>query len=387
MNALRLSFGLLGTVSALCIALSTNTRADDVSTRFYIGTYAGGKSQGIYVSSFDPATGRIGPVQLAAKAVNPSFLALPPKGEFLYSVGEVGEFQGRRGGLISAYRIEPASGRLELLNQESSGGAGPCHLSLAPNGCCVMVANYSGGSIAALPIGKDGKLAPAASVIQHQGSSVNSQRQSGPHAHQIVTDPSGRLAAVCDLGLDKVLLYDLDAAKASLVPHNPPWTSVAPGSGPRHIAFHPSGKFAYVVNEMASTVTAFSYDAKHGELKSIQTISTLPQNFSGASSCAEIEVHRNGKILYASNRGHDSIAAYEIDKNTGLLALLQHQSSLGKTPRHFAVDPSGKWLLAANQDSDTIAVLAIDKASGRLIPTGDKAEVGKPVCLAFAPRH
>jgi 6-phosphogluconolactonase len=297
----------------------------------------------------------------------------------------MGEFAGRPGGAVSAYRVEPATGHLELLNQENSGGGGPCHLSLDAAGRCVMVANYGAGSIAALPVGQDGKLAPAASMIQHQGSSVNKQRQSGPHAHQIVTDPSVRLAVVCDLGLDKVLLYDLDPAKAALVPHNPPAASVKPGSGPRHIAFHPSGKFAYVVSEMGCTVTAFSYDAKRGELKSLQDVSTLPGDFSGSSSCAEIEVHPNGKPLYASNRGHDSIAVYEINAKTGLLSLLQHQSTQGKTPRHFALEPSGKWLLAANQDSDSVTIFSVDRTTGKLIPTGQQLEVGKPVCVLFVP--
>lgn len=354
----------------------------------YFGTYTGVESKGIYVSRFEADTGKLTEPELAAQTGNPSFLAVHPNGRLLYAVGELGDFQGKRAGAVSAFALDRKTGKLTLLNQQPSGGQGPCHLALDSKGHCVLVANYGSGSIAALPVQKDGSLAGAASTIQHAGSSMNPQRQAGPHAHQIVVDRGDRHALVCDLGLDKVLVYRLDAKRALLSANDPPFASVAPGAGPRHLAFTPNGRFVYVINELNSTITAFAYDGRRGDLKELQTVSTLPENFSGNSTCAEIEVHPSGRFVYGSNRGHDSIVVYEADKESGRLSLVGHQSTQGKTPRHFATDPTGRWLLAENQGSNNVVVFKIDLKTGRLVATGRPVAVGSPVCAVFVPsRH
>jgi 6-phosphogluconolactonase len=302
----------------------------------------------------------------------------------LYAVGEMSSLGGKKEGAVSAFNLEPKSGKLILLNQQPSGGGGPCHLSLDRAGRFVLVANYGTGSIAALPVQFDGQLGPAASVIQHTGSSVNPQRQAGPHAHFITPDPASQFVLACDLGLDKVLVYWFAPRSAEpLTANHPPSVSIKPGSGPRHLVFDPTGRFVYLINEMSSTLTALSYDAQHGALQEFQTISTLPDKFAGHSSCAEVQVHPSGRFVYGSNRGHDSIAAFAVDAATGRLTYLENQSTQGKTPRHFAIDPTGQWLLAENQDSGTVVVFAIDQASGKLKPTGQTVEVGSPVCAVF----
>ena len=351
----------------------------------YIGTYTGAKSKGIYVSRFDPATGRLTAPELAVATASPSFLALHPSRRFLYAVGETAIWHGKRVGAVSAFSMDAKTGQLTLLNRQSSGGAGPCHLAVDRSGKCLLVANYGNGSIAALPIQADGALAEPGTVIQHQGSSVNPARQAGPHAHFITTDPANRFALACDLGLDQVLVYRLDPAKAALVANDPPFASVKPGSGPRHLAFHPSGRFVFLINEMSSTLTAFAYDAKRGALKELQTVSTLPEKFAGNRSGAEVQVHPSGKFVYGSNRGHDSIAVFGFDPKSGQLTCLEHQPTQGKTPRHFALDPTGQWLLAENQDSDSIVVFRVDAKTGRLSPTGQTVSVGAPACAVFVP--
>jgi 6-phosphogluconolactonase len=273
------------------------------------------------------------------------------------------------------------------MDQEASGGAGPCHLVVDRKGRTVLVANYGGGSVAALPVGRDGTLSPASSVIQHTGSSVNASRQKEPHAHSINIDARNRFVVAADLGLDKLLVYELDADKGTLVPHTPAFASVRPGSGPRHFAFHPNGRNAYVINELTCTVTAFRYDRKKGELIEEQTLSTLPagQAMKPEFSTAEVQVHPSGKFLYGSNRGHDTIAVFAIDEKTGHLTAVDHASTGGRTPRNFGIEPTGKFLLAANQNTDTVVVFAIDPASGRLSPNGQQIEVGSPVCVKFVP--
>ncbi len=284
---------------------------------------------------------------------------------------------------MSAFRIEPASGRLELLNQQSSGGAGPCHVTVDPTGRNALVANYGGGSVSVLPLGDDGKLGPASAFVQHQGSSVNPRRQQGPHAHSINLDPAGRFAFVADLGLDKIMVYRFDAAAGTLTPNDPAWAAVAPGSGPRHFAFHPSGKFAYVINELASSLTAFRYDAPRGALEEVQTVSSLPAGPVEGNSTAEVQVHPSGKFVYGSNRGHDSIAVFAVDGASGKLKLVEHESTQGKTPRNFGVDPTGRFLLACNQASDTIVGFRIDQETGALTPTVQTLSVPSPVCVKF----
>ncbi len=351
----------------------------------YFGTYTGAKSKGIYVSRFDSAAGRLSTPQLAAETRNPSFLAVHPTEQFLYAVGEVDETQGRRAGAVTAYAIDRKTGRLTPLNQRTSGGTGPCHLSVDATGKCVLVANYGSGSIAAFPIGADGRLGEAASTIQHTGSSVNLQRQAGPHAHFICPSPDNRYALAADLGLDKVLVYQLDAATAKLTAHDPSSAVVAHGAGPRHLVFHPNGKFVYVINEMALTVTTFSYDAARAALFEEQTVSTLPAGYTATDrdSTAELAVHPGGKFVYGSNRGHDSLAVFAVDDKTGKLALIQNESTQGKTPRHFVIDPTGRWLIAENQNSDSVVVFAIDPATGKLKAAGPTMEVPAPVCAVF----
>lgn len=351
----------------------------------YIGTYTGGKSKGIYVSRFDPATGQLTPPELAVATPSPSFLALHPGGKFLYAAGENTRLGGKPVGAVSAFSRGAKTGELTFLNRQASGGAGPCHLAVDTTGKCLLVANYGDGSIAALAIQADGTLAEPGTVIQHQGSSLNPERQAGPHAHFIIPDPANRFALTCDLGLDQVLVYRLDAAKSTLAANDPPFAAVKPGSGPRHLAFHPSGRFVFLINEMDSTMMAFAYDAGRGTLKELQTVSTLPENFTGTRSGAEVQVHPSGKFVYGSNRGHNSIAVFALDPASGRLTFLECQSTQGKTPRHFALDPTGQWLLAENQDSDSIVVFRVDSKTGRLSPTGQTVSVGAPVCAVFVP--
>jgi 6-phosphogluconolactonase len=349
----------------------------------YIGTYTGAKSKGIYLSRLDPASGTLAKPALAAEAVNPTFLALHPNGGVLYAANEIGNFGGKKAGAVGAFRIDRASGALTLLNQAASVGAGPCHVVVDATGKTVLVANYGGGSVAALPIRADGSLGEATAFVQHQGSSVDPRRQEGPHAHCVNLDAANRFAFVTDLGLDKVLIYRLDPAQGALVANDPPSASVKPGAGPRHLAFHPAGRFAYVINEMGSTLTAFAYDAARGALRELETVSTLPTGFTGGNSTAEVVAHPSGKFLYGSNRGHNSIAVYAIDAAQGKLTLVEHQSTRGRTPRNFAIDPTGRWLLAANQDTDNIVLFRIDAQSGRLAATEQVIEVGAPVCIQF----
>lgn len=350
----------------------------------YIGTYTGKKSQGIYSARFDSETGKPSAPELAVETKNPSFLALHPNGRVLYAVGEIDDFQGMKTGAVSAFSIERQSGKLSLLNQKPSGGSGPCHLSVDNAGKCVLVANYGSGHFAELPVEEDGKLGGVGHVTRFTGSSINRERQSGPHAHFISFDPWNRFALGCDLGVDKVLVWKVDPSGTNghkMVFKYP--ALIKPGSGPRHLAFHPSEPFVYLINEMAATITVFAYDWDTPALKELQTISMLPERFEGFKSGAEIQMHPSGKFVYGSNRGHDSIAVFAVDGKSRKLSLVQHQSTQGKTPRHFVIDPTGKWLLAENQDSDNIVIFRIDQETGKLSPTGDKIEVGSPVCIQF----
>lgn len=362
-------------------------QADDSAekVRFYIGTYTGDQSKGIYVSSIDLKTGALAPAEVAAEVSNPSFVAIHPNRQFLYAVNEVSDTGGKPTGAVTAFAIDASTGKLKRLNQQPSQGAGPCHLVVDAAGKNVLVANYGGGSIASLPIASDGTLAGAASAIQHAGSSVNRQRQEGPHAHSINIDPANRFAYVADLGLDKVLIYRFDGAKGVLTANDPPFATVAPGAGPRHLAMLPGGKFAYVINELANTVTVFQVDPDHGTLKTIQDVSTLPTDFTGTSYTAEVVVHPTGKFVYGSNRGHDSIAVFAVDGKTGKLTPRGHQLTQGKTPRNFAIDPTGTFLLAENQGSNTIVVFKIAPATGILSSTGHTLDVPVPVCVRFVP--
>jgi 6-phosphogluconolactonase len=352
----------------------------------FIGTYTGGKSKGIYRCELDTATGKLSDPVLAAETSNPSFLAVHPSRRFLYAVGEIDEFGGKKSGAVNAFALDAKTGELKLLNQQPSGGAGPCHLVIDRRGKNVLVANYGGGNAAVLPIEEGGRLGKWKVLVQHKGKGTDPSRQEGPHAHSINLDAANRYAFVADLGLDQVFVYRFDADKGRrLVENDPPSVQMAPKSGPRHFAFHPSGRYAYVINEMASTVTAMKYDAERGVLEKIQTISTLPARHKG-NSTAEVQVHPSGKFVYGSNRGHNSIAIFTVDEETGKLTAGGHQAEGIKVPRNFGIDPTGKFLLVANQDGDSILVFRIDPKTGALEATGAKVDVPKPVCVKFVPK-
>ena len=349
----------------------------------YVGTYTTNGSKGIYTYSFDPRSAQLGALGVAGETVNPSFLALDPSSRFLYAVNEVPKYKDESSGGVSAFAVDRATGKLSFLNEVSSGGADPCYVALDKTGKYVLVANYTGGSVAAFPVQHDGSLGAATAIVQHKGSGPNKERQDGPHAHWIETTPDNRFAIAADLGLDELVVYHFDASNGTLAPNDPPFAKVEAGAGPRHLAFHPNGRFAYVINELQSTVSAFSYDAEHGRLNSLQTISTLPKGFSEHNDSAEIEVHPSGKFIFASNRGHDSIALFSIDPSKGTLRLVDNFSTKGRTPRSFVIDPTGSWLLAANQNTGNIVVFRIDKRTGRLTASGQEVKVPSPVCLKF----
>jgi 6-phosphogluconolactonase len=352
---------------------------------FYVGTYTedGSKSKGIYAYRYDAKTSEITPLGLAAETTNPSFVAPHPNGRLLYAVNEVPNYKGPNSGGVSAFSIDHITGKLTFLNEVPSLGADPCHITVDKTGKYVLVANCTGGSIAVFPILADGKLGEASALVQHTGHGTNPKRQEGPHPHSIDLSPDNRFAMVDDLGLDELLVYKFDAATGSLTPNDPPFAKLDAGAGPRHFALHPTGKFAYVVAEMQSTVTVFSNDEKTGTLHPMQTISSLPKGFTGENNDAEIQMHPSGKYLYASNRGHDSIAVFAIDSAKGTLTLIEYTLTRGKTPRSFEIDPTGTLLFAENQKSDNIVVFRIDAKTGRLTPTGKVLEVASPVCVKF----
>ena len=351
----------------------------------YIGTYTRGESQGIYHYQLDPNTGDLTAVGAATKATNPSYLAFSPDYRCLFAVNETTDHDGQPTGAVSAFTIDSLTGDLTFLNQQPSHGEAPCHISVDATGAYLLAANYGSGTVSVFPIEADGRLRAASEVIQHEGSSVNQQRQQGPHAHSITIDPNNRFAFAADLGIDKVMSYRLDLNEGRLIANNPPSVSVTPGDGPRHFDFHPNGRYAYLINEIGSTVTAFNYEAESGSLQEIETISSLPAGFDGRNSTADIHVHPNGKFLYGSNRGHNSIVIYRIDEATGRLTLIGHESTQGEVPRNFAIDPTGRILLAANQNTDNVVTFWIDQSTGKLTPTGHSAKVPTPVCLKMIP--
>jgi 6-phosphogluconolactonase len=388
----RQSQSAVGTLVALvlCVGLALavlhgGTMQAARSMLVYIGTYTGEKSKGIYVSRLDLAAGTLSAPVLAAESASPSFLAVHPTRDLLYAVNEINTFEGKPGGSVSAFTINRETGVLAPLNRQSSVGDGPAHLTVDHGGRNVLVANYGGGSVAVLPIGADGALKPASAFMQHAGSSVNPARQKAPHAHSVNVDASDRFAYVADLGLDKVMIYALDAAKGSLVPNDPAFAAAEPGAGPRHLALHPRGGFAYVINELSNSVAAYTRDPERGGLTAMQTISTLPADQKPLPnySTAEVLVHPSGKFLYGSNRGHDSIAAFTIDEKSGRLTFIETQPTQGSFPRGFGIDPTGAYLLVGNQRSDSVVVFRINQETGRLTPTGSKVEVGAPVSVKF----
>ena len=356
------------------------SKSEDKMIPFYIGTYTGPKSEGIYRSQLDLASGNLAEPQLVAKLDNPSFLTIHPTKPVLYAVSEVRRGDQRHGAQVMAYRME-ADGKLTEIGGQPSAGQGPCYVSTDQTGTVALVANYGSGSIASLPINDDGSLAPPASGIQHEGKSVNPQRQEGPHAHCIISDPSNEFACAVDLGLDQVLVYKLHHGTGKLEAQPSGNYRAAPGNGPRHLAFHPDGKHAFVNHEIASKLSSIRWQA--GRFHELETLSTLPTDNADSNSTAETLVHPNGKFVYCSNRGHNSIAIFAFDAAAEKLTVVGHASTLGKTPRNFRIDPTGHYLLAENQGSDSIVPFRIDPSSGQLTPTGNSISVGGPCCIKF----
>jgi 6-phosphogluconolactonase len=353
----------------------------------YVGTYTGKGSEGIYLFQFDPGTGEVRSKGLAARTENPSFLAVDPTGRFLCAVNEIENFQKQRAGAVSTFAISAESGKLKQLQQVSSLGGSPAHLSLDRSGRYVLVANYSGGNVAVFPISPDGRLGKETAFMQAHGSSVNKARQEAPHAHFIQTTPDNRLALVADLGIDKLLAYDFDDKTGSLKLDSVKVRTLDPGAGPRHVAIVPSGHHLYVVNELNSTVTHFSYQGESGSLEAKETVSTLPPGFSGTNSTAEIITDAQGKFLYVSNRGDDSIVQFGIDAGDGSLKMIDRFPCGGKSPRNIALDPTGRWLFSANQNSNTITLFQVNPADGRLTAMPKPINVFSPVCVTFVRNH
>ena len=379
-----LAAGLTALFAVPIESFAQQTRNGASKQRVYVGTYTDGQSKGIYRFDFDAASGEASGLTLVAEASNPSFLAFDPTRSYLYAVSEVETVKGVKGGGVTGFKVDKATGALTRLNSESTKGGGPCHLIVDAAGKNVLAANYGGGSVVVRPIGEGGTLKPASSFVQHKGSGPNPARQKEPHAHSVNLDAANRFVFVADLGLDKVLVYEFNPTIGVLTPNDPPAASTAPGSGPRHFAFRPDNTAAYAIDELDSTVTVFGYDKGRGTLSPVQKISTLPAGFSGTNYPADVHVHPNGKFVYGSNRGHDSIASFQVRSNGGLTPT-GHQGQGVKNPRNFGIDLTGRFLLVANQDGDTVEVFRIDPESGTLKPTGNSIKSPKPVCLQFAP--
>jgi 6-phosphogluconolactonase (cycloisomerase 2 family) len=347
--------------------------------RAYVGGYTDpdrdGRGEGIYVFDQDPATGRLTQLQVIGGVRNPSFLALHPNGRFLYATNS-GAASGVSSFALRANEVAP-------LNRQPSMGTNPAHIAIDPTGRYVAIANFTGGTVAMYPLDGNGSLKGACHVVRHEGPrGPHPTRQDVPHPHQCPFDPSGRFLLVNDLGLDRTYVYALDPARGRLMANDPGFASAPSGAGPRHLAFHPDRRSVYILGEIDSTLTAHSWDEARGALTLLQTVSTLPSGFSGNNSTAQVVVHPNGRFVYASNRGHDSIAIFGLG-SYGRMTAVGHESTRGKTPRNFNLTPDGSFLYALNQDSDTIVVFRVDGDSGRLSATGDVAAAGSPSCVIF----
>lgn len=351
----------------------------------YFGTYTNALSRGIYVSRLDADAGKLSAPELAAATPSPCFLAISSDEKFLYAANSIKSFNGENAGAISAFAINKTSGHLTFLNEKSSGGVGPCHVSVDAAGKVLLAANYGGGSVKSFRLNPDGSIGADGTVILHHGSGVNTKRQASAHAHFITTDPSNHFALACDLGLDKVMIYKLNSADATLTTNEIPFGTVPPGSGSRHLAFSPNGKFAYVANEMGCTITSFAWDAKHGGLTALETVDVLPPGevLKDSYTAAEILMHPSGKFVYITLRGHDSVSVFSVAKKNGRLQFVQNLSSGGQVPRGLGIDPTGHWLVTGNQKSDNAAVFAIDAKTGKLSPTGQSLAIGSPVDVKF----
>ena len=352
----------------------------------YVGTYTGGNStsKGIYIHRFDSKTGRVSPYKIVEGVEEPSFLSIHPNGRYLFAVNETLEYEGMKSGALSSFRIDRKTGDLTFINKVPSLGGAPCHLTVSADGRYVLVANYMGGNVAVFPVDSKGRLGSPSSVRQHTGSGPNKERQEAAHAHSIILDKDDRFAFVNDLGIDRVVIYQFDHKMGKLIPHAKQGSlTTVSGAGPRHFKFHPSGNFAFIVNELNMTVSSLSYDRSTGGLKELFTVSTVPEGFSGENTCADIHVSSDGRFVYASNRGHDSIAVFAFKEVSGRLERIEIVSTGGKTPRNFAIEPNGKFLLAANQNSDSIVTFSRDPVSGRIKNTGEIVETPRPVCVLF----
>ena len=347
-----------------------------------VGTYTSGKSEGIYVYKFNSKTGEFNHVSTAKNVSNPSYLTVSPDEKFVYAVNE-NHVKEKFGGMVSSFSFNKKEGTLTPINQKPSEGNDPCYISVDKTGKWVVIANYSSGTASVLPVKKDGSLDSAVSFIQHEGSGVNSDRQEGPHAHSAVLSKDNNYAFICDLGLDKIMIYSFNNKTGKLTPASTPYVETEPGAGPRHFDFHPNNKFAYLIEELTGSISAYAYRG-NGQLDLIQNISALPPEYTGSVGSADIHVSPDGKFLYASNRGEsNTIAIFKINPQSGELMLAGHQSTMGKTPRNFNFDPSGNFLLVANQNSDDIIIFKRDKQTGLLSDTGKKIEVGNPVCIKW----
>ncbi len=372
------------TLGALVASRTLDARAGTLarSLLVYVGTYTSqSKSEGIYLYGLDLSDGSLKRLGVTRGVRDPSYLALDRARRFLYAVEELEEFEGAKSGAVSAFEINRTDGSLRFVNRQASKGGAPCYVTADARGRFVLVANYTGGSVAVLPVRKGGGLAKAADVKQDSGSGPVRERQEGPHAHCVVLDPPNRHAYSCDLGADKVLIYDFDSRRGKLAPAAQPFVSLKPGAGPRHLTFDRAGRFAYVLNELASTVTVFARERAKGALQELNTYTLLPADFRGENTGADIHLTPDGRFLYCSNRGHDSIALFRVEARTGALQTAGHTPTGGKTPRNFAVDPSGRFLLVANQRSDSVVTFRIDPSTGALKATGRAAEIPSPVCL------
>jgi 6-phosphogluconolactonase len=349
----------------------------------YVASQTPDATKGIYAYRFSPANGRLTSIGRVAELVEASFLATDPHHRVLYVASEAGEKEGANG-FLSSYVIDPRSGALKLLNKAEMGG-GPCHLSVDETGKILFAANYGNGTVASFALNADGSIGKQTGFDQHTGKGPDAERQEGPHAHAVVLSPDNRFLFVPDLGADQIKIYRVDSAKATFAPNNPSFASVKPGLGPRHLAFAPGGKFAYVICEMGSSVVAFAYDPVKGSLTPLETISTLPADFKGIDNSSEIGISPSGRFLYASNRGHDSITVFAIDPGKGTLTKLLVVPTQGKIPRNFALDPTGKYLVAANQKSNQMVIFAVDQTTGLLKPTGQVLDIEEPVCVLFVP--
>jgi len=345
----------------------------------YFGTYTDGAARGIYGYRFQPETGKLTSLGLVAEAPNPAFITATPDGRYLYAVNWKGDARDPQGDTVSAYAVDQKTGKLTFLNKGESRGEMPTNLTVDHTGKTLLVVCYTGGNITGYKIGPDGRLSEPTAFFKHTGKSVHPVN--GPHSHGVIVSPDNLHAFVAEVGLDQVRSYRLDAANGTLTPSDPPFVSVAPGTAPRHLAFHPNGKYLYANDESRPAVTVFQVE--EGHLKEIQEVPAIPADFKGRNATAEIQIDAKGRFVYVSNRGHDSIAVFAVDQTRGTLTPVQHASTQGKTPRNFSLDPTGNYLFAANQNSDTVVQFKVDPATGKLTPAGQPLAVPTPVCVLF----